>query len=260
VSVRFIQLCDHALTPIARCRATTAAASYFKPFINTRTGINYIDGGLYYSNPIRIANEERKLLWPDVRNKPPDLMLSIGTACQVESKEPLEGFLLKHKPKMFQTALNRFDNTADAQKTWDQFLQEVRLPNSSTNSRYVRLNPKLKKLPKFDDTPEFHNLIHVTKAVLKSPEWTSYVKSPFSFGTLSENRAFERRLLIHESKLQLPSSTDNRQFSRYLLNFMLTLRRLTRKLAHRLIASSFYFEKDTNPTDGNIVQGTSYLF
>jgi len=99
-------------------------------------------------------------------------MLSIGTACQIESKEPLEGFLAKHKPKMFRAALNRFDNTADAQKTWDQFLQEVRLPHSSTNSRYVRLNPKLNKLPKFDDTPEFHNLVHVTKAVLKSAEWT----------------------------------------------------------------------------------------
>ncbi len=38
-----------------------------------------MDGALYYNNPIKIANNERKLLWSDVAESHPDIMLSIGT-------------------------------------------------------------------------------------------------------------------------------------------------------------------------------------
>ncbi|KAF4630883.1 hypothetical protein G7Y89_g7253 [Cudoniella acicularis] len=185
------------------CRATTAATGYFKPFCNDRTGVNYIDGGLYYQNPIQIANEERKLLWPDVQAQPPDIILSIGTTREEESKISRGGKLSKIKSKMFKTALNRFDNTADAETTWDQFLQEVRLPNSFVNHRYIRLNPKVKKQFQFDDVEEYWTLIRNNNVAIKSKNWTSTL----------------------------------------------------RNVAHRLIASSFYFEKDTNDTDENTVQG-----
>lgn len=58
--------------------ATSAAPSFFKPFMSSN-GRTYLDGALYYNNPIRVANHERKLIWPDVADSPPDLILSLGT-------------------------------------------------------------------------------------------------------------------------------------------------------------------------------------
>lgn len=35
-------------------------------------------GALYFNNPVKVANHERKFLWPDVAENPPDIILSIG--------------------------------------------------------------------------------------------------------------------------------------------------------------------------------------
>ena len=59
--------------------ATSAAAPLFKPFRNESTGLTYYDGAFYNNNPVRVAHRERKLLWPDVASRHPDIFLSIGT-------------------------------------------------------------------------------------------------------------------------------------------------------------------------------------
>lgn len=61
----------------------------------------------------------------------------------------------------------------DAEATWDQFLQDVHLPNSSINDRYVRLNPKVQKQPKFDDIKEYETFKKLTRMTLKTAEWTT---------------------------------------------------------------------------------------
>lgn len=60
--------------------ATSAAPSYFKPFHHPATKRTYLDGALYHNNPVRLAHRERKLLWPDVANRHPDILLSLGTS------------------------------------------------------------------------------------------------------------------------------------------------------------------------------------
>jgi patatin-like phospholipase/acyl hydrolase len=57
--------------------ATSAASSYFKPFYHHASARSYLDGGLYYNNPVMIAHKEMRMLWPDVDQ--PDILLSIGT-------------------------------------------------------------------------------------------------------------------------------------------------------------------------------------
>jgi predicted acylesterase/phospholipase RssA len=59
--------------------ATSAAPSIFKPFKHPIADRTYMDGGLYNNNPIRVAYCEQRLLWSDVADKHPDIMLSIGT-------------------------------------------------------------------------------------------------------------------------------------------------------------------------------------
>ena len=60
--------------------ATSAAPSFFKPFRSSRYPYRtYLDGALYHNNPASVANHERKFLWPDVAENPPDILLSLGT-------------------------------------------------------------------------------------------------------------------------------------------------------------------------------------
>jgi predicted acylesterase/phospholipase RssA len=59
--------------------ATSAAPTYFKPFKHEMTKNIYLDGALYHNNPVEVASRERKLIWPDVADKHPDVMLSLGT-------------------------------------------------------------------------------------------------------------------------------------------------------------------------------------
>lgn len=59
--------------------ATSAAPKYFKAYIHERTDRSFVDGGLYWNNPSVVANQERKLLWPDESDLEPDILLSIGS-------------------------------------------------------------------------------------------------------------------------------------------------------------------------------------
>jgi len=60
--------------------ATSAAPSFFKPFVHAPTNRTYLDGALYHNNPVKLVHRERKLLWPDVADKHPDILLSVGTS------------------------------------------------------------------------------------------------------------------------------------------------------------------------------------
>jgi patatin-like phospholipase/acyl hydrolase len=60
--------------------ATAAAPPYFKAFYHAKTQRTYLDGAFYHNNPARIAQQERKILWPDIANQAPDIFLSIGTS------------------------------------------------------------------------------------------------------------------------------------------------------------------------------------
>lgn len=59
--------------------ATSAASTYFKAFYHAPTKRTYVDGAVYHNNPVRVVNEERKLLWPDVADRHLDILLSVGT-------------------------------------------------------------------------------------------------------------------------------------------------------------------------------------
>ena len=81
--------------------ATSAAPSFFKPSVSTRypyTWKAYLDCALYHNNPASVANNERKFLWPDVAENPPDILLSLGTGKygrrleeQIAELDPLPG-------------------------------------------------------------------------------------------------------------------------------------------------------------------------
>ena len=81
---------DHELRLWEVARATSAAPTYFKPFVNDRTHRGYLDGAIYHKNPVEVANDERRLIWPDERDLHPDILLSIGTGHFGEARGPFD--------------------------------------------------------------------------------------------------------------------------------------------------------------------------
>jgi hypothetical protein len=108
-------------------------------------------------------------------------MLSIGTSYTAGSKhKPLSG---GSKTKWYRVVINRFDNILDAQNAWDQFQQENRGRDETSNQRYIRLNPVLKSKVKLDDVKSLEELKRSVDTCLKSPQWKA------------DTRAVARRLI-----------------------------------------------------------------
>lgn len=219
---------------LASARATSAAPGYFKPFIHERTGIGYLDGALYYNNPVRIANTERKLIWPDTMNLPPDILLSIGTghnaksaaakikngSKNVRTRAPKEVELpkktttkkikqLPYVKRLFQGMKDRVDNMTNAELAWHNFSLDMFKLNTDLyiQKRYQRINPNLGSNP---------------------PPMDKVNK-------------------IEEVRIRSRNQLENRE----------CLQKI-REISLRLVASSFYFEESSTPRDpgGTDFQGT----
>lgn len=206
-------------------RATSAAPPYFKNFIKNETKNGYLDGALYHNNPVFVANHERKAIWNDVCQQPPDLFLSIGTGHDGHiqkhiqkksffraafSKTPVDipmslaPEIRLHPPKKFKTftgqllstVKGRFDSILNCDNTWNNFrLQAV--GSELHCRRYIRINPDLgMKVPSLDDVEQL--------AKVQMQARTSLKQGPTHAGVV--------------------------------------------EVAHRLIASTFYFEKAEEST------------
>ncbi|KAI0471495.1 hypothetical protein GGR56DRAFT_654355 [Xylariaceae sp. FL0804] len=67
-------------------RATLATSPMFKPFTKPETQMQYISSDLQDMCPVSIAHHESKAIWTDVAGSPPDLLLSIGAGRNIGDK------------------------------------------------------------------------------------------------------------------------------------------------------------------------------
>ncbi|CAN9312297.1 unnamed protein product [Alternaria alternata] len=172
-------------------RATSAAPTYFKPFRNPRTKEGYVDGAVFNNNPVRIANYESKLLWPDADQRPPDILLSIGTgqhgadtnnfleASRYDSRRfQIRKMInqVKPTPRVKQSIpvlrafpeveswltifKKRVESALDAEATWRDFRKDVvGTASYAAAERYVRFNPRTaNRIPKMDDKSQIDPL------------------------------------------------------------------------------------------------------
>ncbi|KAF2128735.1 hypothetical protein P153DRAFT_340903 [Dothidotthia symphoricarpi CBS 119687] len=181
-----------------RRAATSAAPPYFKPFEHAPSKRTYLDGAVYHNNPVLLVHRERKLLWPDVAHKGPDIFLSIGTSqnkAEVRSSLPTNPTLSRtsrrktaanHEesqkrrnfmfPKMRQmiTAMhNRIDSILNAELMWRDFCSDVVDLDGSADDelRHIRINPDIKRNPpSLDKVNELEELRRNTKHALKLPD------------------------------------------------------------------------------------------
>jgi hypothetical protein len=195
----------------------------------------YVDGAVFHNNPVRIANYESKLLWPDADQRPPDILLSIGTGLHgadtenfldasrsdrrrfqirkmINQVKPTQHDKRIAVPKAFPQIESwlaifkkRVESALDAEATWREFRKDVvgTTPHAAAE-RYIRFNPRTKnRIPKMDDKSQIDNL---QDEVISS-------------------------LRTHRSQTKL------------------------KDIAQRLVASSFYFEKTSpsRPADDHII-------
>ncbi|KAF2758985.1 hypothetical protein EJ05DRAFT_499409 [Pseudovirgaria hyperparasitica] len=170
-------------------RATSAAPTFFRPLVNSRTKEGYLDGAIYHNNPVRIANYESKLLWPDAQDYHPDILLSIGTGHngqdtggsidmtrQESRRYRLRKFAKSHgkavetKPaaaawnmqwmNWLNVLFKRVDNILDSEQIWKGFKQDVQASSSYLDfGRYQRFNVRVGfRPPKMDEKNEIGRL------------------------------------------------------------------------------------------------------
>ncbi|KAI8938298.1 hypothetical protein NX059_005951 [Plenodomus lindquistii] len=221
-------------------RATSAAPTFFKPFKNPRTMEGFLDGAVFHNNPVRIANYESKLLWPDAEECHPDILLSIGTGhngIEADGSRETTRYDRRHlhvrkvlnqvKPgirekrsfpgmkaineieSLVSMFKNRAESVLNAELTWRDFRKDVVGTSSPIAAeRYIRLNPKtLNRTPKMDDKAQIQMLHDEIKTGLN----------------------------IHGMRTKIEG------------------------IAHRLVASSFFFEKQGPSREAGdliIIQGS----
>jgi hypothetical protein len=115
----------------------------------------YTDGGLYHNNPIKVADQERKLIWPYLADEPPDIILSIGTSYNSLSARPKplqppsgpRRGIINHGKQLLKILMDCIASTLDSERVWNDYVDGLNLSSRDAH-RYVRLNPDL-----FEDPP-----------------------------------------------------------------------------------------------------------
>lgn len=159
-----------------------------------------MDGAIYHNNPIQIADKERKLIWPELENDSPDIIVSVGTSYNPAAHSSAEKALSPSSPRsprpgvfshgrsLMKIAIDHIASGLDSEKIWRSYMNVLH-PPPNQKARYVRINPQLRENPPGLDE-------------------------------------VERLPYLQEAVREMSSADVSVQ-----------------NVAHRLIASSFYFEK-----------------
>ena len=112
-------------------RATSAAQTFFKPYVHKATSRAYVDGAVVRNNPVRVAYDESQKIWPSCR---PDIVISIGTGIMVDdggtpiiTRSPLvdgiKPFIPGRLVKMAEAGMDMVGATLSCDRAWDDFQQ-----------------------------------------------------------------------------------------------------------------------------------------
>lgn len=127
----------------------------FKPFSHGPSKQVYADGAIYHNNPIQIADKERKLIWPDLENDFPDVIVSVGTSYNPAARSSVEKALsplsprlgvFSHGKSLMKIAIDHIASSLDSEKAWRSYMNVLNPPQNQ-KARYIRINPQLKENP-----------------------------------------------------------------------------------------------------------------
>ena len=136
----------------------------------------YTDGAIYHNNPIQIADKERKLIWPDLENEYPDLIVSVGTTYNSAARLSAEKAALprlgvfSHGKALYRIAVDHIASALDSEKTWHSYMNVLQ-PPSNYRTKYVRINPQLNEdPPRLDEVERMSYIQDIVREILGSDE------------------------------------------------------------------------------------------
>ncbi|RDA85160.1 hypothetical protein CP532_1585 [Ophiocordyceps camponoti-leonardi (nom. inval.)] len=164
---------DRALCVWEAARATSASLMTYSFFLHKKGKVRvYLDGGFWNNNPIRIADEESRAIWPETKSRHPDLVLSIGAGYhkaessmtelgrRASEQMKAEGRFValsdnpvaeKNIGHLFKQATRHFKiNKHD----WHEWLRDQLEDGDKDGRRYRRLTVRLPVLVEMDDASQ----------------------------------------------------------------------------------------------------------
>ncbi|KAI0903577.1 hypothetical protein F4823DRAFT_635572 [Ustulina deusta] len=195
-------------------RATFALSRYFKPFHKIETHETYIDGTASFACPAWVAHQEAQLIWGDIATKP-DILLSVGIGHNLRESTPQQDYRSFQKVDSIGTTCAK-------------------------PSRSLLLRPIISKT----------GLRKVAKDVDPEQMWGEFIAS---------NSARDGRWSIDDNHRHIrinprlnmdpPRFDDTKQLEGLQREADETISQdfaRIKEIAHRLLASSFFFEKNIN--------------
>ncbi|KAI6752499.1 hypothetical protein HG530_013868 [Fusarium avenaceum] len=149
-------------------RATSAAPTFFQPYVHPETKRTYVDGALIYNNPVSLAYSEVNKIWPG--SLPPDLVLSIGTGLVIDTKSGK--VKTKHNSKLetfkkliprgylmrIEAGLGIVQSSTSCHRAWEAFRSTAVTDHRLRNSCH-RLNVGLPQRVEMDEVDKMDTLI-----------------------------------------------------------------------------------------------------
>jgi predicted acylesterase/phospholipase RssA len=165
---------DRELKIWEAARATSAALRLFKPYNHIQTGNVFMDGGIYYNNPVEVAVRESQLLWPDCKTSHPDLVLSVGTTFADRERKksstlpPHETGIVGYFKQLVKTAVDHVKSSLDSEQRWRTFINShSRNDENVVRSRFKRVNfETAESPPRPDEVCKMQQLRNVVDAML----------------------------------------------------------------------------------------------
>ncbi|KAM5355009.1 hypothetical protein ACJ41O_001655 [Fusarium nematophilum] len=158
-------------------RATSAAPTYFQPFVH-RGQNAYVDGALFYNNPVQLAYNEARKIWPSAVL--PDIVVSLGAGAPNHRPSGARQAFSRLMPKGIRQRieLNRdmVRNAMSCSQAWDKFKET--LPRRQ-QVKYHRLNVALEKKIDLDDVKHMESLMDECKRYLDPGSEMPYPVRPY---------------------------------------------------------------------------------
>lgn len=153
-----------------RARATSAAPTYYRSFPHEPSKQVYLDGGINHNNPIAIADCERKLLWPDMAKRYPDILLSVGSGhcktLKVPKKQPKavqKVGISSNIKALYRLAVDHIESSLNSEAAWQNYMG-VLAPADDEMFRFQRFNVELEgEPPKLDDVDGMDDLEYAAR-------------------------------------------------------------------------------------------------
>lgn len=254
-------------TDCNRARATAATSPFFKPVRKEETGNEYADAGYKHACPVWVAHHEAKSIWRDpLTQSAPDIMLSLGTGRNLGEYEDGTSTTRGHSARSFTDTSISSPTPSSAivkqgrggagnykRQNPSRSLSSDLSAQASAESGYIVRNPNAPLLV------TFNNPQSGAQRLTNTASRGDRVWNKFRASHAVEERDRHRYVRICPEFLsKLPKFDEVQRMDELEQETERLLRQNTEEVtevAHRLVASSFFFEKEAGS-----VKKTAYGF